>query len=36
MEWAEFAAAMGTFLLSHAIPVRPPLKPWLVRERERT
>ena len=30
MDWAEFAAALGVFLLSHAVPVRPPVKPWLV------
>lgn len=30
MEWAEFTAALGVFLLSHAVPVRPPVKPWLV------
>jgi uncharacterized membrane protein len=30
MEWAEFGAAMAVFLLSHALPVRPPVKPWLV------
>lgn len=30
MGWTEFAAALGTFLLSHAVPVRPPAKPWLV------
>lgn len=28
--WAEFAAALATFFLSHAIPVRSPLRPWLV------
>lgn len=30
MVWAEFTAALGVFLLSHAVPVRPPVKPWLV------
>lgn len=30
MAWAEFTAALGVFLLSHAVPVRPPVKPWLV------
>lgn len=30
MGWTEFAAALGVFLLSHAVPVRPPVKPWLV------
>lgn len=28
--WAEFAAAFAAFLLSHAVPVRPPVRPWLV------
>ncbi|UWQ92597.1 NnrU family protein [Rhodobacteraceae bacterium M382] len=28
--WGEFGAAMVVFLLSHAIPVRPPVRPWLV------
>lgn len=28
--WGEYAAAWAVFLLSHAIPVRPPVKPWLV------
>ncbi|MDK3074585.1 NnrU family protein [Sedimentitalea sp. JM2-8] len=28
--WGEYAAAWTVFLLSHAIPVRPPVKPWLV------
>lgn len=30
MAWAEFAAALGVFLLSHAVPVRPPVKPVMV------
>jgi uncharacterized membrane protein len=29
--WGEFIAAMAVFLLSHAIPVRPPVRPFLVR-----
>ena len=29
--WAEFSAALTLFLLSHVIPVRPPVRPWLVR-----
>lgn len=29
MEWLAFAAAYGMFFLSHALPVRPPLRPWL-------
>ena len=28
--WAEYGAAWGAFLLTHALPVRPPLRPWLV------
>lgn len=28
--WGEFFAAYIVFLASHAIPVRPPVKPWLV------
>lgn len=28
--WGEFAAAYGAFLVSHAIPIRPPVKPWLI------
>ena len=28
--WGEYAAAWALFLLSHAMPVRPPLKPWLI------
>ncbi|AHD01429.1 NnrU family protein [Leisingera methylohalidivorans] len=31
MGWLEFTAALALFLLSHAIPVRPPVRPWLVR-----
>ncbi|KIC07863.1 NnrU family protein [Leisingera sp. ANG-M1] len=30
MGWLEFTAALGLFLASHAIPVRPPVRPWLV------
>lgn len=29
-DWTEYAAAWGFFLLTHALPVRPPLRPWLV------
>lgn len=29
MGWVEFAAAYTAFFLSHAIPVRPPVRPWL-------
>lgn len=28
--WGEYVAAFGLFVASHAIPVRPPVKPWLV------
>ena len=28
--WSEFILAFATFLALHAIPVRPPVKPWLV------
>ncbi|MCA0869373.1 NnrU family protein [Seohaeicola saemankumensis] len=28
--WFGFGAALLVFLLSHAIPVRPPVRPWLV------
>lgn len=28
--WGEYAAAWALFLLTHAVPVRPPVKPWLV------
>lgn len=29
--WGEFLAALVVFLLAHVIPVRPPVRPWLVR-----
>lgn len=29
MAWTEFVAAYAVFFLSHAIPVRPPVRPWL-------
>lgn len=29
MGWANFAAAFTVFLLSHSLPIRPPLRPWL-------
>jgi uncharacterized membrane protein len=29
-DWFEYIAAMTLFLLSHVIPVRPPVRPWLV------
>lgn len=28
--WAEFILALAVFLLSHALPVRPPVRPWLI------
>lgn len=28
--WFEFSAALMVFFFSHAIPVRPPLRPWLI------
>ncbi|WP_368487276.1 NnrU family protein [Celeribacter sp. HF31] len=31
MVWTEFIGAMAVFFLSHAVPVRPKVKPWLVR-----
>lgn len=30
MDWLELAAAYGAFFSSHSLPVRPPLRPWLV------
>lgn len=30
MAWVEFGIVVCLFLLSHALPVRPPLRPWLV------
>lgn len=30
LEWTEFALALAAFLVSHAVPVRPPVRPWLV------
>ena len=29
--WGGFATALALFLFSHVIPVRPPVRPWLVR-----
>ncbi|MCM2561265.1 NnrU family protein [Lutimaribacter sp. EGI FJ00015] len=29
MGWVEFATAYAAFFLSHSIPVRPPVRPWL-------
>jgi uncharacterized membrane protein len=30
MVWGEFALAFAAFFLTHALPIRPPLRPWLV------
>ncbi len=30
MGWTEFIAALAVFFLSHSVPARPPVKPWLV------
>lgn len=30
MAWAEFALGFLVFFVSHAVPIRPPVKPWLV------
>jgi uncharacterized membrane protein len=30
MGWTGFAVAFAAFFLTHALPVRPPLRPWLV------
>ena len=30
MGWAEFIAAFAIFFISHSIPIRPPVKTWLV------
>ena len=30
MGWMEYAAAFAAFFLTHALPIRPPLRPWLV------
>lgn len=30
MDWAEYALAFGAFFLTHSVPVRPPVRPWLV------
>jgi uncharacterized membrane protein len=30
MGWGEFALALWIFFLSHAVPVRPPVRPWAV------
>lgn len=28
--WGEYGAAWALFIVTHAVPVRPPVKPWLV------
>ena len=30
MDWAEYALAFAAFFLTHSLPVRPPVRPWLV------
>ena len=30
MAWTEYILALAAFLISHALPARPPLRPWLV------
>lgn len=30
MAWSEYAAAWGLLLISHALPIRPPPRPWLL------
>lgn len=30
MGWFEFASAFASFILSHSLPVRPPMRTWLV------
>lgn len=30
MGWGEFALAFALFFLTHSVPIRPPVKPWLV------
>jgi uncharacterized membrane protein len=30
MGWTEYATAFAAFFLTHALPIRPPLRPWLV------
>jgi uncharacterized membrane protein len=30
MDWGEYALAFAAFFLTHSLPVRPPLRPWLV------
>ncbi len=30
MAWGEYALAFAAFFLSHSVPVRPPVRPFLV------
>ena len=30
MGWTEYALAFAAFFLTHSLPIRPPLRPWLV------
>jgi len=30
VDWAEYALAFAAFFLTHSLPVRPPVRPWLV------
>lgn len=30
MGWSEYALAFGAFFLTHSVPIRPPVRPWLV------
>lgn len=30
MGWVEFIVAFAAFFLTHSVPIRPPIKPWLV------
>lgn len=30
MGWSEYALAFAAFFLTHSMPIRPPLRPWLV------
>lgn len=30
MDWGEYALAFAAFFLTHSLPIRPPLRPWLV------
>jgi uncharacterized membrane protein len=30
MDWVEYALAFAAFFLMHSLPIRPPLRPWLV------